>query len=86
MPKVYGTDRDWPAVDEASANAWTEATGSLFRDADRLERAIEAFTDDRLGARVPGRDYDFYRLFHGNVQHALYHGGQIALLKSAAKR
>jgi hypothetical protein len=27
--------------------------------------------------------YDFYYLFHGIVQHSLYHGGQIAMLKKA---
>jgi hypothetical protein len=86
MPKVYGTDRDWPAVRDTSANAWTEARHSLFRDAGRLVNAIEVFADDRLGAKVPGREYDFYHLFHGNVQHALYHGGQIALLKSVVAR
>jgi hypothetical protein len=36
--------------------------------------------------RKPDRDYDFYRLFHGDVQHALYHGDQSALLKSAVAR
>jgi hypothetical protein len=86
MPKVYGTDKDWPAVRDTSANAWNEATDSLFRDANRMARATEAFADDRLGVQVPGREYDFYRLFHGNAQHALYHGGQIALLKGAVAR
>jgi hypothetical protein len=86
MPKVYGTERDWPPVPDTSPAAWANATDSLFRDAGRLDGAIEAFADDRLGATVPGRDYNFYHLFHGNVQHALYHGGQIALLKNAVAR
>ena len=39
--------------------------------------------DARLQDTVPGRQYDFYYLFHGIVQHSLYHGGQIAMLKKA---
>jgi hypothetical protein len=39
--------------------------------------------DSRLTERVPGKDYDIYFMLHGAVQHALYHAGQIALLKKA---
>ena len=44
---------------------------------------LEKFDDAKLQAIVPGRPYDFYHLFHGIVQHSLYHGGQIAMLKKA---
>jgi hypothetical protein len=37
--------------------------------------------ESRLAEQVPGKDYDFYHMLHGAVQHALYHAGQIALLK-----
>jgi len=46
-----------------------------------LVETIKTFTDERLEATVPGRTYDFYRLFQGVTQHAIYHAGQIALLK-----
>jgi hypothetical protein len=49
-------------------------------------KAVEAFSDARLQHTVPGRDYDFYHLYHGIVQHSLYHGGQIALLKKSHER
>jgi hypothetical protein len=61
--------------------AWTEATGHLFQTGERLALAIESFGDTRLEDIVPGRRYDFYHLLHGVVQHSLYHGGQIAMLK-----
>jgi len=48
-----------------------------------LAAAIEDFDDAKLQDTVPGRQYDFYYLFHGIVQHSLYHGGQIAMLKKA---
>jgi hypothetical protein len=83
MPQLYGTEKDWPAVTNTNVAAWDVAVGSLFITAEQLARAIEEFGDDRLQETVPGRQYDFYYLFHGIVQHSLYHGGQIALLKKA---
>ena len=83
MPRLFGTEQDWPGVADSSPTVWSEAVGRLFRSADRLADAIERFTDARLQDTVPGRDYDFYYLFHGIVQHSLYHGGQIAMLKKA---
>jgi hypothetical protein len=82
MPKLYGTEKDWLAVADSSA-AWTAATDHFFQNSERLAQAIEGFGDARLEDIVPGREYDFYYLFHGIVQHSLYHGGQIAMLKRA---
>jgi hypothetical protein len=84
MPKWYGTEEDWPVVGDTSASAWAAARNDLFRDATELVDAIEEWSDERLTDTVPGREYDFYILFHGVVQHSLYHGGQIAILKRAA--
>jgi uncharacterized damage-inducible protein DinB len=84
MPKIVGTEADWPPVTEVSAQAWNAATSRLFATSDRLSSAIEKFGDARLVETVPGRRYDFYYLFHGVVQHSLYHAGQIALLRRAA--
>jgi hypothetical protein len=83
LPRLYGTEKDWPAVADASNAAWTEAVATLFSTAESLAQAIEGLTDARLQETVPGRKYDFYYLLHGVVQHSLYHGGQIALLKKA---
>jgi hypothetical protein len=84
MPKIYGTAQDWPSVSDKSPAAWKAATDKLFHTAEQLSRAIEGFSDERLKDMVPGRSgphYDFYYLLHGIVQHSLYHGGQIAMLK-----
>ena len=82
MPKLYGTERDWPALNDSTA-AWTAAQDRMFQNAEKLAAAIHRFDDANLQAIVPGRAYDFYFLFHGIVQHSLYHGGQIAMLKKA---
>jgi hypothetical protein len=71
---------DWPAVSDTSESAWKQAVDSFFSNLLRLVETIKTFTDERLEATVPGRTYNFYRLFLGATQHAIYHGGQIALL------
>ena len=83
MPKLYGTEKDWSVADGGNATKWAAVTERLYQSAEGLARAIEGFSDARLKEIVPGREYDFYYLFHGIVQHSLYHAGQIALLKKA---
>jgi hypothetical protein len=83
MPKMYGTERDWPIRQDDSAGAWASAQCQMFQNAERLAQVIERFDDAKLHNTVPGRPYDFYYLFHGIVQHSLYHAGQIAMLKKA---
>jgi hypothetical protein len=47
--------------------------------------AVRAFPESRLSDNAPNRDHSFYVLLHGMVQHDLYHAGQIAILKKAAR-
>jgi|SRR5579864_7122455 len=83
MPKIYQTEKDWSTVTEGNAAEWTDLTSQLLQVGERLADAVEKFDDSRLNDIVPGRRYDFYRLFHGALQHSLFHGGQIAMLKRA---
>ena len=83
MPKLDAGPKDWPAHQDNSAEAWFTAQDHLFRNVEALARVIEECSDAKLQHVVPGRDYDFYRLFHGIVQHSVHHGGQIAILKKA---
>ena len=82
MPELYGSEKDWPAPGRGEGD-WNRAKKRLFETGEQLASTVEDFRDARLGDTVPGRQYDFYYLFHGLVQHSLYHGGQIALLKRA---
>ena len=74
-------EMDFPPVKETSDAAWKQAVESFFANHLKLVAAIKSFGDERLEETVPGRTYNFYRLFQGVTQHAVYHGGQIALLK-----
>jgi hypothetical protein len=82
MPRLYETGKDWPEAG-TGREEWESANRRLFESGEELARAIEGFGDERLSESALGRDYDFYYLFHGVVQHTVYHGGQIALLKKA---
>ena len=84
LPRLYETQTDWPDITDKSDGAWNTAVDALFRNAEQLVHAIRVLPDSKLNDTAPGRDYNFYYLFHGVVQHSLYHGGQIALLKKAA--
>ena len=83
MPELDGGPEEWPDVGNAGEMAWFDSQDRLFNDAEKLAQDIERFDDAKLQEIVPGRPYDFYHLFHGIVQHSLYHGGQIAILKKA---
>ena len=72
---------DWPAITDTAEPAWKRAVNSFFAHHLRLVETIKALPDERLEQTVPGRTYNFYRLFQSTTQHAVYHAGQIALLK-----
>ena len=86
MPALDKTDHidpdiDWPPVKASGPSDWEAAKKRAFQAADDFIAAIKDFGDERLTKIVPGRNYDFYFLLHGVVQHTLYHAGQIAILK-----
>jgi uncharacterized damage-inducible protein DinB len=83
MPRPMPDEKNFPRVNSTDEPAFSSAKKSLFETNEKLAVAIEKFDPARLGDTVPGRSYDFYHLFHGMTQHALYHAGQIALLKKA---
>jgi|SRR5215467_819919 len=72
---------DWPAVTDSNEGAWKQTVDSFFSSHSKLVETIKSSADERLETTVPGRTYNFYRLFQSTTQHAVYHAGQIALLK-----
>jgi len=74
---------NFPKIRDTSESAWRTALENLRRQHQELLRLISLLPDGRLSEQVPGKDYDFYFLLHGTVQHALYHAGQIVMLKRA---
>lgn len=53
---------------------------------DELMTELEKKDDDFLNEIVPGAEYTFFTLLTGQIQHDLYHAGQMAVLKKLAAK
>ncbi len=76
-------DIDWPAINDSSAKAWTAAIADLKRAHKEYQRVADTIGERELFVELQGRGFDLYHLYHGMIQHCLYHAGQIAILKKA---
>lgn len=74
---------NFPRPPRPTVAAWRKAIAEARQIHDTLTKTVARLNDQRLLDRVPGKRYDFYHMLHGIVQHELYHGGQIAILKKA---
>ena len=76
---------NFPPVAKPTEAAWRKAVAQARRTHDQLVKIVAALPESRLRDRVPGKRYDFYFMLQGVAQHELYHAGQIAILKKAAR-
>jgi uncharacterized damage-inducible protein DinB len=74
---------NFPKIQQPAETAWREALKNLRTAHAELIQLVSSMNEARLNDRVPGKDYDLRFMLTGAVQHAAYHGGQIALLKKA---
>jgi len=87
MPVDPPPEQDWPEFEDASEDAWAGTLDELNETHATLLDKLSNFSDEDLLKIVPGRDFTWYILLHGLIQHNLYHAGQIAMIKSSlAKR
>lgn len=71
----------FPRVDQLDEYSWSNALVSLDRSQDALLQQWKHFPEQDLNRIVPGgRDYTWYMLFHGLLQHDAYHLGQLQLM------
>ena len=75
---------DWPPGTIRDEGAWTAAVSRLFQTGDALIAKVREIPAERLHEKRPGVDGTWYDLVIGELQHVLYHGGQVGLLKKAA--
>lgn len=83
---------DWPRVGRPTAARWAEARAGLFAAYRRLDRSLAALSDRDLRTPVTdhrdnaaGTGLSRYLTAHGIIHHAVYHAGQIAVLKRALR-
>lgn len=75
---------DWPpasALEQESA--WTAAVERFFESGRALADTVAKFPPEKLMERRPGVDGNWYELVIGQLQHLLYHAGQVGLLRKA---
>ena len=70
-------------IEQVSEAAWRQAVAGLQRTHQELIKVASQLKESQLTDPVPGKDYNLLFMLNGAVQHAAYHGGQIALLKRA---
>ena len=84
-PASYSGEQDWPPVREQSGAAWSSAIRLLDDTSARLRKAILELDATQLDKPIVEGFSSVYMTLHGDVQHNLYHAGQIALLKKAIR-
>jgi uncharacterized damage-inducible protein DinB len=91
-PAAEPQEGDWPPVGEPTPERWSEALAHLETSHRLLVSAVRDFPEQDLYIpsndvrdREQGTGVTYYELLHGIVQHDVYHSGQIALLKKAAR-
>jgi len=73
----------WPRPRDGSPAAWLQAKLDLGEARRALRQAVADFPESRLNEPVPGREYPYYLLLHGTIDHSLYHAGQMEMLMVA---
>ena len=87
-PAAEPEEGDWPAVGEPSEARWREALAALDAAHRALVAAVAKMPEATLHQpsndprdRPLGGGVSYYALLHGLVQHDVYHGGQVGLIK-----
>ncbi len=76
-------EEDFRRINDVSDAAWQAAVQTLRQNHAELIKAVSALPESRLYDPLTDKDYNILFMLNGAVQHAAYHGGQIALLKRA---
>jgi len=76
-------EMDWPPVSNTTPAAWRASLRRLARTQARFRREVARFPVARLGRKRPRIDQTWNVLINGQIQHGLYHAGQIAMLRRA---
>ena len=83
---VLPVEGDFPPVPQATEDAWKAALDLLERRHRELQETVAALPDSRLDEAVAEGMASVYVTLHGSLQHDLYHGSQMALLKKAQRQ
>jgi uncharacterized damage-inducible protein DinB len=85
-PTVLPAEEVWPRIPDPSEAAWTGTKRELREINERLRQAVRLLDESRLEEPIVDGFSSIYVTLHGTVQHNLYHGGQIAVLKKGFRK
>lgn len=77
---------NWPHAAFTDDAQWSAAVDRLFTTGAALQNTIENFPEKKLHEKRPSVDGTWYELIIGELQHVLYHAGQVGILKKAQAR
>lgn len=75
---------EWPLVGDPSESAWKETVNNLLDGDAKVRAAAIDFPEAALDSPLIEGSSSAYSNFHGYIQHAIYHAGQISLLIKAS--
>ncbi len=78
---LQNDENDWTDVHISSQAEWDSLLNKLKETQHQIIIMLSTLSDAFFDEKVSGRDYTFYFLLAGIVQHDIYHLGQIALIK-----
>lgn len=82
-PMLVTAELNFPPVTKTTPAAWKLTLRRLARTHMSFRREVARFPVAQLGRKRPGVEQTWNVLIHGQIQHALYHAGQIAMLRRA---
>lgn len=74
-------EENWPAITMINEEAWRIAQEDMYQSAEELLIELDLFSEEQFEELVPGKSFSYGIMLHGMIEHDLYHGGQIAILK-----
>ena len=77
---------NFPPAPKPTPAAWKATLRRLARTQAHFRRAVAAFPVAKLGRQRPKTEHTWNVLIHGQIQHALYHAGQIAMMRRGLGR
>lgn len=74
-------EENFQKIESISKEEWEALKNQLEDSQNELQDLLSKVNDDILKEKIGMRNYNYYVLMHGVIQHDLYHLGQIVLIK-----
>jgi len=85
-PPEVTPELNFPRTPPPTAAAWRKSLARLAASQRKFRAAVAKFPEAQLGRIRPGTKTSWNVLIHGQIQHQLYHAGQIAMLRRGMGR